>query len=206
MWMEDLNEGIVEQYAGHLLKRASSVVVSFTVVGIIGGAALGAAPGFLSHSFIPAGTKYYAVLLGAIAGGFLARSIGDRRALGLQLQAQMALRQLQFESRFVTAPAAPAARPAAPAPVSPAVTAPPAVQAPVTVATPVPPAVRAPAPPVNPAPAAPAPAAPAPPASPPAVASPTAVRTEAPVAAVPAGPRLVQPSAPSLPPLSAPRS
>ena len=132
--MEDLNEGIVEQYAGHLLKRASSLVVSFTVVGVIGGAALGSAPGFLSHSLIPAGTKYFAVLLGAIAGGFLGRSIGDRRALGLRLQAQMALRQLQLESRFVTAPAAPAARPAAPAPVSPAVTAPaapaPAVAAP----------------------------------------------------------------------------
>jgi hypothetical protein len=204
--MEDLNEGIVEQYAGHLVKRASSLVVSFTVVGVIGGAALGAAPGFLSHSLIPAGTKYFAVLLGAIAGGFLARSIGDRRALGLRLQAQMALRQLQFESRFVTAPAAPAARPAAPAPVSPAVAAPPAVPAPVTVATPVPPAVRAPAPPASPAPAAPAPAAPAPSVSPPAVPSPTTVRTEAPVAAVSAGPRLVQPSAPSLPPLSAPRS
>lgn len=200
--MEDLNEGIVEQYAGHLLKRAASVVVSFTVVGVIGGAALGAAPGFLSHSLIPSGTKYFAVLLGAVAGGFLARSTGERRALGLRLQAQMALRQLQLESRFVTAPTAPAARPAAPAPVSPAVTAPPAVPAPVTVATPVPPAVRAPAP-VSPAPARPAPAAPAPSASPPAVPSP--VRAEAPVAAAPAGPRLVQPSAPALPPLSAPR-
>jgi hypothetical protein len=188
--MEDLNEGIVEQYAGHLLKRASSLVVSFTVVGVIGGAALGSAPGFLSHSLIPAGTKYFAVLLGAVAGGFLARSIGDQRALGLRLQAQMALRQLQLESRFVAAPAAPAARPAAPAPVSPAVAAPPAVPAPATVATPVPPAVRAPAP------ASPAPAV---------VPSPSAVRTEAPVAAVSAGPRLVEPSAPALPPLSAAR-
>ena len=180
--MEGLNEGIVEQYAGHLLKRASSVVLSFTVVGVIGGAALGAAPGFLSHSLIPAGTRYFAVLLGAIAGGFFARSIGDRRALGLRLQAQMALRQLQFESRFVTAPAAPAARPAAPAPVSPAITAPSAPPA----AAPVPPAVRAPAP-ISPAPVA--------------APSPSAVAPEAPVA----GPRLVQPSAPALPPLSAVR-
>ncbi len=200
--MEDLHEGIVEQYAGHLLKRASSVVVSFTVVGVIAGAALGSAPGFLSHSLIPAGTKYFAVLLGAVAGGFLARSIGDRRALGLRLQAQMALRQLQLESRFVTAPTAPAARPAAPAPVSPAVAAPPAPAPAAPVAAPVPPALRVPAP-ASPAPAAPVPAAPAPPASPPAVPSPTTVRTEAPVAAVPAGPRLVQPSAPTLPPLSA---
>ena len=203
--MEDLNEGIVEQYAGHLLKRASSVVLTFTIVGVIGGAALGAAPGFLSHSLIPGSTKYFAVLLGAIAGAFFARSIGEGRALGLRLQAQMALRQLQLESRFVTAPAAPAARPAAPAPVPPAVTAPPAAPAPATVATPVPPAVRAPAPPSNPAPAAPAPAAPAPPASPLAAPLPATVRTEAPVAAVPAGPRLVEPTAPSLPPLSAVR-
>jgi hypothetical protein len=181
--MEDLNEGVVEQYAGYLLKRASSVVVSFTVGGVIAGAVLGAAPGFLSHSLIPAGTKYFAVLLGAVAGGFLARTIGDQRALGLRLQAQMALRQLQLESRFVTASAAPAARPAAPAPVSPAVAAPPAVPAPVTAAAPVPPAVRAPAPV--------APAAPLP----------SAVRTEAPVAVAPAGPRLAP--APSLPPLSA---
>ena len=205
--MEDLNEGIVEQYAGHLLKRASSVVVSFTVVGVIAGAALGSAPGLLSHSLIPAGTKYFAVLLGAVAGGFLARSIGDRRALGLRLQAQMALRQLQLESRFVAAPAAPAARPADPAPVSPALTAP-AAPAP----TQIPPAVRAPVPAAPataapstpaPAPARSAPAAPAPPASPLPVPSP--VRAEAPVATAPAGPRLVQPSAPALPPLSAVR-
>jgi hypothetical protein len=200
--MEDLHEGIVEEYAGHLLKRASSTVLSFTVVGVIAGAALGSAPGFLSHSLIPGGTKYFAVLLGALAGGFFARSVGDRRALGLRLQAGMALRQLHLERRFVTAPTAPAARPAAPAPVSPAATAPsaPALAAPV--AAPVPPVVRAPAL-ASPAPSAPAPAAPAPPASPPASPSPQTVRTEAPVAAVPAGPRLVQPSAPTLPPLSA---
>jgi hypothetical protein len=183
--MEDLNEGIVEQYAGHLLKRASSTVVTLTAVGLVAGAALGAAPGFLSHSLIPGGTKYFAVLLGLIAGGFLGRSIGEQRALGLRLQAQMALRQLQLESRFVTAPAAPAARPAAPAPVSPAAPVPPAVSAPVTVAAPVPPAVRAPAPAQAAAP------------------SPSPVRIEAPAAVTPAGPKLVEPSAPALPPLSA---
>src|SRR5712691_2836404 len=144
--MTDLNEGIVEQYAEHLLKKASSAVVSLAVCGTFGGAVLGAVPGHLGHSVISSGANYFAVLLGAVAGGFLGRSLGERRALGLRLQAQMALRQLKLESRFVTASAAPAARPAAPAPVSPAVTAPPAVPAPVTVATPVPPAVRAPAP------------------------------------------------------------
>jgi hypothetical protein len=193
--MQDLNEGIVEQYAAHLLKRASSVVVSFTVVGTIGGAALGAAPGLLSHSVISPSANYFAVLLGAVAGGFLGRSIGDRRALGLRLQAQMALRQLQLESRFVTAPSAPAVRPAAPASVSPAAAAPPA--APAAPATPAAPAVSAPST-SAPAPARPA-AAPAPPASPPALSATASVRSEAPVAA---GPRLVARSAPALPPLS----
>jgi hypothetical protein len=204
--MEDLNEGIVERYAEHLLKRASSLVVSFTFVGVIAGAALGAAPGFLSHSLIPGGTKYFAVLLGLIAGGFLGRTTGERRALGLRLQAQMALRQLQLESRFVTAPAAPAARPAAPAPVSPAVTPPaataPAASAPVAPAAPVPTAVRAPAL-TAPAPAQSAPASSAPPAPPTPAETPSEVRPEVPVAVAPAGPRLVEPSAATLPPLSA---
>jgi hypothetical protein len=174
--MEDLNEGIVEQYAGHLLKRASSVVVSFALVGTIGGAALGAAPGLMAHSFIPGGAKYFAVLLGAIAGGCLGRTIGDRRAVGLRLQAQMALRLLKLESRFVTAPAAPAARPAAPAPVSAAA------------ATPVPPA----------APPALRPPAPAPAQAPP----PAQVQVPVAVTAAAVTPP-VTPPAQALPPLSA---
>jgi hypothetical protein len=195
--MEDLNEGIVEQYAEHLLKQASLAVASFTVAGVLCGAALGAAPGFLSHSLIPSGTKYFAVLLGLIAGGILGRSLGERRGLGLRLQSQLALRQLKLESRFVLASAAPAARPAAPAPVSPAVAAPaappvPAPAAPVA-AQAIPPAVRA----LAPAPAA-APAAPQ------AAPSAPAIRTEAPAAATASAvPRLAEPSAaPALPPLS----
>jgi hypothetical protein len=126
--MEVPDEGVVERYAEHLQKKASSAVVSLVVCGVIGGAALGATPVHLAHSLISPGANYFAVLLGAIAGGFVGRTIGDRRALGLRLEAQMALRQLTLERRFVTAPAAPAARPAAPAPVSAAA------------ATPVPPA------------------------------------------------------------------
>jgi hypothetical protein len=162
--MEDLSEGIVQQYAEHLQKRASSAVLSLVVGGTIAGAALGALPGLLSHSVISPGTNYFAVLLGAIAGGFLGRTIGERRALGLRLQAQMALRQLQPESRFVKAPAAPVARPAAPAPVSPAAEAP--------LAPPPPPALRAPVPDQAAEPASPATAAVAPQVGPPAASLP----------------------------------
>jgi len=132
--MTDLSEGIVELYAEHLLKKAASAVVTLAVGGAIGGAALGAVPGLLSHSLISPDVNYFAVLLGAIAGGFLGRSIGDKRAVGLRLQAQMALHQLQVENRLVAPPAAPAARPAAPAPA-------PAAPAPVPVAPPALPAI-----------------------------------------------------------------
>src|SRR6266705_1563551 len=163
--MTDLNEGIIELYAEHLLKKASSAVVTLAVGGAIGGAAIGAIPGLLSHSVISPGANYFAVLLGAIAGGFLGRAIGDKRAVGLRLQAQMALHQLQVENRLVAPPAAPVARPAAPAPAPVAAPAPPPVAplaAPPLVAPPtVAPVTFAPAP----APLAPA-EPPAPPASP----------------------------------------
>src|SRR3954447_17035583 len=131
--MTELNEGIVELYAEHLLKKASSAVLTSTVAGVIGGAILGAVPHLLSHSIVSPGTTYFAVLLGAIAGGFFGRSLGEKRAVGLRLQARMALRQLQLESRAVQAPAAPVARPVAPAPV-PAASPAPATPAPLPVA------------------------------------------------------------------------
>src|SRR6185312_11120774 len=125
--MTDLSEGIVEQYAAHLEKKASSVVLNFAVGGSIVGAALGGLPRFLPHNLISAGgASYFAVLLGAIAGGFLGRALGEKRAVGLRLQAQMALHQLQVEQRL----AQPVARAAAPAAVAPAPVAPAPVASP----------------------------------------------------------------------------
>ena len=184
--MTDLNEGIIELYAEHLLKKASSAVVTLAVAGAIAGAAIGAVPGLLSHSVISPGANYFAVLLGAIAGGFLGRSFGEKRAVGLRLQAQMALHQLQVENRLVPVPVA---RPAAPAQaVAPPVAAP---LAPPLVAPVAAPPVAAP--PLV-APAAPVAAEPAPPVP--------AIRIEpAPASApLPSVPRLVEP--PALPPLS----
>jgi len=159
--MAEIDAGIVERYAEHLSGRAESVVLSFAVGGSVAGAVLGSVPGFLSHSLIAPGANYFAVLLVAIAGGFVGRSIGEKRAVGLRLQAQMTLRQLQVEQRLIrpaaVAPATPAPIPAALAPVPPvapvvaaappllvqpaAPAAPPAVPppAPLTVAPPPPP-------------------------------------------------------------------
>ena len=206
--MADPNEGIVEQYAQHLLKRAATAVLSWTVMGVILGAFLGGLPRLFRHNLISPSKIYFAILLGAIAGGFLGRSLGEKRALGLRLQAQMALRQLELENRalFGRAPAAP---PPAPAPVPVPVAAPP-------VAAPVAPALVAP-PPVAPAPVAPAPvAAPAPiPAAPavePLLAPPPVVPEPAPAPApvappaAPPFPVVATPAAPAPPVMPAIRT
>ena len=110
--MADLDEGIVELYAEHLSRKAASIVVTMAVGGAIGGAVLGTIPGLLSHSLISPSVNYFAVLLGAIAGGFLGRSLGEKRAIGYRLQAKLALHQAEATRRIVPV----AARPAAPAP------------------------------------------------------------------------------------------
>jgi hypothetical protein len=214
--MTEPNAAIVEQYAEHLSGKAASSVLSFGLVGAVGGAALGAIPGHLSHSLIANGVNYFAVLLGALAGGIAGRSLGDKRATGLRLQAQLALRQLQVEELLLhraPAPAAavpplsapavapipalvpPLASPAVPAPAPPApVFAPPPPPEPMvvpTVAFPLRPAGATEPPVVAPAPA-PLAAAPALPVAPP---------PPPPVRAVPAGPQLVE-QEPAMPPLS----
>src|SRR3954452_23301 len=120
---------IFQQYADHLLKKASSVVVFLAIAGAVGGAVLGAVPGLLSHSVISPGANYFAVLLGAIAGGVAGRSFGEKRAVGLRFQAHLVLAQR-------TAPPAPAVRPAPPPAPVPA-PAPAAAPAPVPAPVPV---------------------------------------------------------------------
>jgi len=213
--MTEPNAAIVEQYAEHLSGKAASSVLSFALVGTAGGAALGAIPGHLSHSLLANGVNYFAVLLGALAGGIAGRSLGDKRAVGLRLQAQLALRQLQVEELLLQrAPSAAAAMPPLSAPAL----------APVPVPAPAPALVPPPAPPPAPV-AAPPPAEPvvvptvafptlqpAGPTAPPVVAPapaplaaapalPVAPPAPPPVRAVPAGPQLVE-EEPAMPPLS----
>ena len=201
--MTDPNEGIVEQYAQHLLKRAATAVLSWTVMGVILGAFLGGLPRLFRHNLISPSKIYFAVLLGAIAGGFLGRSLGEKRAVGLRLQAQMAMRQLELETKALFA--------RVPAPV--------AAPAPVPVAAPVAPPPVAP-PPVAPAAVAPAPAAPAPVAAPlppapavepllappPAVVEPAPAPVAAPAPAAPPFPVVATPVAPAPPVMPAIRT
>src|SRR4051794_10447577 len=176
--MADQSEGIVQAYAEHLARKAGSVVVTFAVGGTVAGAALALIASKMPGGLINPGVRNFAILLGAIAGGFLGRSIGDKKAAVFKLQAGLALHQAQLAQKLAGRPAAQAPVPQAPVPHVPVAQAVPAAPAPVA-----------------PAPVAPAPVAPAPVAVPPAPA-PTAVAPVAPAPApamAPAPPALVSP-------------
>src|SRR4051812_40219908 len=117
--MADQNEGIVQAYAEHLARKAGSVVVTFAVGGTIVGAALAFTASKMPGGLINPGVRNFAILLGAIAGGFLGRSIGEKKAAVFKLQSALCLHQAQLAQKID-------ARPTAPAPVAPPA---PAVQA-----------------------------------------------------------------------------
>lgn len=215
--------GLIEQYAQHLERKAAGLVLRFSLLGALVGAALGGFPLFRhSNSLVPQHLGFATLLLGAAAGAYLGWSSGERRAIDLRFQAQLALRQLQVEQALmrgaVARPVAPAPVPApasvpAPAPAAarvvaaPVSAAAPPAPAPAPVASPapipapapapMPAAVRPPAP--DPVPVAPPPAppavqvAPTPPAVAVPVAAPAAEEPASPAAVLPAPPRLVQP-------------
>ncbi len=111
--MSTSDGGIVEQYAEHLSRKAASAVATMSVVGVLAGAVVGGVPGHLSHSLISPGVNYLAIILGAIAGGFVGRSQGEKKAAGLRLQAGFVLHQGGL------APRAAAPAPVVQAPVAP---------------------------------------------------------------------------------------
>ena len=128
---EQLHEPtIVELYASHLAGKAAGIVNRWIVgVGLVC-AGLGAVP-LTSWADWPITHRaaYGTVVLGALAGGILGRSIGSSRASGFRLQAQLVVHQDELErTALAVARAAghPQAAPAAPAPAAaPAATEPP---------------------------------------------------------------------------------
>src|SRR3954451_24011688 len=120
-WMADQSEGIVQAYAEHLARKAGSVVVTYAVGGTVAGAALAFIASKMPGGLINPGVRNFAILLGGIAGGFLGRSIGDKKAAVFKLQAGLALHQAQLAQKLAGRPAAqPPVAQAAPAPVAPA--------------------------------------------------------------------------------------
>jgi hypothetical protein len=195
--MTQLDTSIVERYAAHLRRKASSCVMRYSIAFALLGACLGSVTLIAPNRVLVPPTLGLALLLvGAAAGGYLGYTIGVRRAEGLRLQAELTLHQLQVEQVLVQPAAALAPAPALPPLAAPAVAPPLAAApafAPVLAAAP-----PAPAPaPVAPAPATPPPAL-VPPAPFPAPVAATPPRVETGLAAVP------PPVRPAMPPLSAP--
>ncbi len=94
---------IFHRYAEYLWQRAGGMVLRRAVAGVLLGAALGAV--MLTPWVdwpLPHREVYLLMTLGAVAGGFLGRSSGATRALGLRLQAELAQHQLQFERHTLT--------------------------------------------------------------------------------------------------------
>jgi len=122
---------IFEQWAKHLETKASGIVMASMVAGGIVGAVLGGVPLLhLSNGVVPHHLGYATVLIGAAAGAYLGWSFGERRAVGLRLQAEVARRQFQVEQSLIRrmmqlAPTPPVHQavshpPVAPAPAAPA--------------------------------------------------------------------------------------
>src|SRR3954451_7877379 len=124
-----LDSSIVERYAEHLQRRASSRVMAFTIFFALVGSILGSFPLVAPNRvLIPHYLGMALLLVGAAAGGYLGYTIGVRRAEGLKLQAQMTLHQMQLSAAQAAArphaavavspvpAAAPVAPPAPPAP------------------------------------------------------------------------------------------
>ena len=94
----NFDPGIIEKYADHLYRRAASLVMGATVVGGIIGAIFGGVP--LTHYAnwpIPHSAGYATAMIGALIGGFIGHVVGESRAFGLRIQAQMALHQVRVD-------------------------------------------------------------------------------------------------------------
>lgn len=96
--MDDRDAAVFHRYAEYLWRRAGGIVQLWTAVGAVIGALLGSVM-FTSWANWPVHDRqvWLVVMLGAVAGCFLGRSLGVTRAMGLRLQAELAQHQLQFE-------------------------------------------------------------------------------------------------------------
>lgn len=96
--MREPDAAVFHRYAEYLWRRAGGIVLRWTVAGALLGAVLGAVMlTSWAHWPVPHREAYLLIVLGAVSGCVLGRSVGKTRALGLLLQAQLAQHQLEFE-------------------------------------------------------------------------------------------------------------
>jgi hypothetical protein len=91
--------GIIAQFARNLYRKAELITTGSTAVGALIGAAFGAVPlTSLGETWpISRNFGFATLLLGGIAGAVLGYVIGDARAFGYRLSAQVAICQIQIE-------------------------------------------------------------------------------------------------------------
>ncbi|HEX8671558.1 MAG TPA: hypothetical protein VF710_06705 [Longimicrobium sp.] len=84
---------MIQKYAGMLYQRALTIVWLYTAAGVFLGLLLGASAGV----FAPAAGASGA-FIGVLAGAFIGWNIGSQKAFWMELQAQIALCQVEIEA------------------------------------------------------------------------------------------------------------
>ncbi|MGC2520885.1 MAG: hypothetical protein WA373_17470 [Burkholderiales bacterium] len=88
------NPEVIQEFAERLYRQARSIILSSTLLGIFGGAIVGAIGVSLIHAQQHIGV---AALIGALVVGFSGYLRGKERAFKLKLEAQVALCNVQIE-------------------------------------------------------------------------------------------------------------
>src|SRR6266404_7005002 len=96
--MAEFDPTVIERHAAYLYRRAVALTRGSMIVGAALGAVAGAYPlTSWSHWPVPHMFGIATILFGALAGGLMGHVVGDFRAEGVRLQAQLVLHQLQLE-------------------------------------------------------------------------------------------------------------
>lgn len=96
--MAEFDPTVIERHAAYLYRRAAALTRGTTLVGAALGAVAGAYPlTSWSHWPVPHMFGIATLLVGALAGGLMGYVVGDFRAEGERLRAQLVLHQLQLE-------------------------------------------------------------------------------------------------------------
>lgn len=85
---------VIQEFASRLYRRASSIIVSYTFLGIVLGVIAG---GILNARNAGGDSSGMIVLAGLFIGAGIGFALGQERAFKLKLEAQVALCQVQIE-------------------------------------------------------------------------------------------------------------
>jgi len=90
--MVQYDPAVIQEFAERLYKKAMSVVVTYTMIGVLLGSAIGF---FIEHSRGRIDMSF--LYIGLIVGAVIGYVIGNEKAFWIRLAAQAALCQVQIE-------------------------------------------------------------------------------------------------------------